>query len=247
MAFEFDGVEPAIREDLREAFRYAWDAIATAGSWWSGEQRVAIADESRRALDCASCRQRKDALSPETPQGDHESGGVLPAVAVDAVHRITTDPGRLSPRFYAKVVGEGALTDGQYVELLGVLVGVISIDSFHFGMGLPLEPLPQPRPGAPSGYRPTAAVAGEAWVPMLPPSAAEGAESDLWRPGRTANVIRAMSLVPDAVRLLKRLSRAMYLPPKLVATPGARGTLVLERIQTELVAGRVSALNECFY
>jgi hypothetical protein len=82
---------------------------------------------------------------------------------------------------------------------------------------------------------------------MIPPSGATGAEADLWSVPRTANVIRALSLVPDAVRQLKQLSAAQYLPMDKVPIPGERGGRALERTQIELLAGRVSALNECFY
>ena len=57
--------------------------------------------------------------------------------------------------------------------------------------------------------------------------------------------MRAMSLVPDAVRDLKSLSAVHYLTPEEVANPAARRAL--SRPQIELLAGRVSALNECFY
>ena len=72
-----------------------------------------------------------------------------------------------------------------------------------------------------------------------------GDESDLW--GHfSGNVIRAMSLVPDAVRSLQELSAAHYLALKDVRDPNARMP-ALERPQVELIAGRISALNECFY
>jgi hypothetical protein len=60
------------------------------------------------------------------------------------------------------------------------------------------------------------------------------------------NVARALSLVPDAVRQLKELSEAHYLRIDDVVDPRAR-MRELTRPQMELVAGRVSALNECFY
>jgi hypothetical protein len=79
---------------------------------------------------------------------------------------------------------------------------------------------------------------------MIPNGTPEGAEADLWH-GRAGNVIRAMSLVPEAVRDLKTLSAAHYVTTEQVTDPRARRTL--SRPQIELVAGRVSALNECFY
>jgi hypothetical protein len=53
--------------------------------------------------------------------------------------------------------------------------------------------------------------------------------------------------VPDAVRLVRALSAAQYVPMEQVADPGADPRRALDRPQIELVAGRVSALNECFY
>ena len=60
------------------------------------------------------------------------------------------------------------------------------------------------------------------------------------------NVLRALSLVPDAVRQLQELSEVHYLPMADVVDPRAR-IPSLSRPQMELLAGRVSALNECFY
>ncbi len=72
-------------------------------------------------------------------------------------------------------------------------------------------------------------------------------EEDLWVSGKTGNVVRAMSLVPDEVRTLCELSDAHYLAMPLVRQPGVDAGRALNRSQIELVAGRVSALNQCFY
>ncbi len=63
--------------------------------------------------------------------------------------------------------------------------------------------------------------------------------------GRIANVLRALSLVPEEVRELRDLSAAQYLSPDQLVD--LRAGRVLDRAQMELLAGRVSALNECFY
>ena len=54
-----------------------------------------------------------------------------------------------------------------------------------------------------------------------------------------------MSLVPDAVRDLRILSAAQYQPLDKAGDFAYRRALGRE--QVELVAGRVSAINECFY
>jgi hypothetical protein len=80
---------------------------------------------------------------------------------------------------------------------------------------------------------------------MFPDRRAKGPDADILLFAHTPNVIRAMSLVPDAVRDLMTLSAVHYLPPE--RTVDLREGRALGRPQMELVAGRVSALNECFY
>lgn len=245
MAFDYHDAAFPIREDLPAAFRGTWQRIAAPGSFWSGAERVAIAEEVRVAGSCALCRERKQALSPYSVRGEHSQRGALPAPAVDAVHRITTDPGRLSRSWFQETLAAG-LSEGQYVELLGVVVALVSIDAFHHALGLPAEPLPAPRPGPTDGHRPAGLRDDGAWVPMIA-GKPSGPDADLWARSRTGNVIRAMSLVPDAVRELKNLSEVMYIPMDQVVDMKWQGDRALERPQVELVAARISALNECFY
>ncbi len=244
--FSYSDSPVAIREDLAEANRSAWARIARPGAWWSGAERVAIAAEVRNAASCALCKARKDAVSPNAVKGDHDSNGELPAAAVDVIHRVVTDQARLSKDWFDATLASG-LSQGHYVEIIGVLVSIVSIDSFHRAAGLPPEELPESQPGDPSSYRPEGAVEGEAWVPMLVPGRVSAAEADLFDAPRAPNVLRAMSLVPDAVRGLRELSTAYYVGLVDVPDPAATGNRAISRQQMELVAGRVSALNECFY
>ena len=59
------------------------------------------------------------------------------------------------------------------------------------------------------------------------------------------NIVRALSLVPDHVRLLRELSASHYMAFERIPDPSVRNAL--DRMQIELVAARVSAMNECFY
>ena len=63
---------------------------------------------------------------------------------------------------------------------------------------------------------------------------------------RHANILEyfemAESLGFDAV-----VAGAQYLRPQEVLNPRANGGRALSRAQIELLAGRVSALNQCFY
>ena len=246
MSFDYTGSAYAIRDDIPDSHRKIWGEIGLAGSWWRGEDRVAFVEESRNARSCQACAKRAAALSPEGDFGPHHTTTNLPEVAVDVVHRLTTDPARLSRTWLDSVNARG-VTDEEYVEILGVVVAAISIDALHRALGLPLEPLPAPVAGEPSGYRPEGATDSGAWVHTVQPENAGEAEADLYPGGRTGNVISAMSLVPDAVRMLKTLSRAHYLPMRCITTPGDNADRAISRNQIELLAGRVSSLSDCFY
>lgn len=235
-----------VRTDLRAAHARAWRELARPGTWWTAAERGAIAAAVRAAATCALCRARKVALSPYAIAGVHDSPGTLPAPAIEAVHRITTDPGRLKRAWFEEVRGAG-LDACAYVELLGIVVTVVGTDSFCRAIGVPPHPLPDPESGRATRIRPAAAVDEGAWVPSIPSGAAAGPDADLYAdiPGPVPNVIRALSLVPDALRTLKDLGAAHYMATAEMAdlTHGRSIT----RSQMELIAGRVSALRECFY
>jgi len=245
--FSYSDSPYAIREELKTAHRSYWQALASPGSWFDGEQRIAIAAEVRQALNCSFCRQRKQALSPYGQQGQHDSAAtVLEPAAVDAVHRIITDQSRITQQYIDDNSNLG-LSPEAYVELTSIAVTVFSIDEFHRGLGLPKEPLPLPVAGSPNHYRPPGVVHDTGFVPMLPRGAASGAEADLWPAAMCPNVIRALSLVPDALRQWRAVGDAQYMPMASMANFNQLDNRAIDRAQIELVAGRVSAINECFY
>ncbi len=249
MSFDYSNATYPIRNDIALAHREAWRRIAEPGYWWSGAERIAICEETRRARECAYCAERKAALSPYSVTGSHDSAGSgLPDAAVDAVHRLITDAARLSEAWIRELASNG-VSDAHYAELLGLVVALASIDGFHRALGVPLEPLPQPVPGNPSRYRPPTAAKSFGWLPTISARSSRNTdEADLYAGLPLApNVIAAMSLAPDSVRLLKLLSAAHYLKGKEVGNPASNGGRALSRPQIELVGARVSALNECFY
>ena len=223
--------------------------MARPGSWWTGAERIAIGAASRAARGCALCSERKAALSPNAVSGAHDGPNELLADKVmDAAHRITTDPARLTRTWVDALVDSDDFTYGHYVEMVSVIVNLISIDTLHRALGLPLEPLPQPEPGEPDGYLPPGAAVDVAWVPMIYPENLSEREADIYfGAAQMGHVIRAMSLVPDAVRWLNNLGEAHYLPTPEVGDFSKCGRLTLSRMQTELVAARTSFYNDCFY
>ncbi|OED38560.1 hypothetical protein AB833_19280 [Chromatiales bacterium (ex Bugula neritina AB1)] len=241
-----------VRSEFAESHERFWQRLQTAGCWYTAEQRVAIAEAVRQAESCSLCNARKQALSPRSVDGTHDGESILPDTVIEAVHSIVRDASRINRSWYNDLLERG-LTPGQYIEVVGTVVAMVSIDSFADAIGVTRRALPpvdstDSAATVISGYKPaTAGVTDQAWVPMVPEINEGTPEADLWPSGKTGNVVRAMSLVPDEVRSLKDLSAAHYLPMSLVRQAGVDAGRALHRSQMELVAGRVSALNACYY
>jgi len=244
-AVEYEGAQVPVRKDLREAHRFILDHVRSPGTWWTGTERAAIAAEARGAARCALCRERRKSLSPGAVQGRHDGSHTLPEKVVDAVHRIRNDPARLSRSWFDDVIA-GGLEVTRYVELVSVTSVMAGLDYFARALGVESLPLPPPLPGEPSRRRPAGAKEGGAWVPIIDPADAAGPEADLYGGGDfVPNIVRALSLVPDEVRVLRRSTDAHYVPVAQIPDPTYHRALA--RPQMELVAARVSALNQCFY
>ncbi len=239
----YERSEYPVTEAFGKAHASFWRRLESPGEWWSSAERVKIAEEVRAAPECRLCRERKSALSPNAVAGAHDCATDLPDDAVEVIHRVVTDPGRLSRKWFEQMTA-GELSDAHYVEILGILVAVVSIDSFCQGIGLQAHPLPVASAGEPDRHRPAGAAMEAAWVPMIKEDKAVGPEADLYGGAeRMPNVIRAMSLVPDAVYTLRELLDAHYPGGPSLNADGR----VLTRPQMELLAARVSAIRECFY
>lgn len=149
--FQFEGVSLPIREDLRSAFRREWARLALPGTWWSGEERVGIAAEVRRA----ACGQPRG--------GDDLLGGP----AVEAARILGVESALATGRWVEGLV-EAGLTYPRYVELIGVVARITAVDGFHRALGLALEPLPSPVDGPPARTDPPRrARRGRGFVPMV--------------------------------------------------------------------------------
>jgi hypothetical protein len=239
-----------IRDDLSAAHAGMLESLSRCGTWWTGAERRAIASEARAARDCGLCAERKAALSPFALDGSHSGPSHLAPAIVDVIHRIVTDPGRLSRSWYEGVISEGVLSEERYVELVSVAVQLNALDVFARAIGVaPLE-LPAATPGTPPQERPATACVNGAWVPQIPSGEAGGEEWTAVYGDRefVPQIGRALSLVPAEVAALNTVSGSHYMSIDHVTDPAyAEPGRALDRMQMELVASRVSALNECFY
>ncbi len=219
ISFLYDGID--VREDIADAHRQTWDALAQAGAFWSGVDRIEIAKQARAARS-----QRKElAFNRVYPTSQ------LTAQALDATRKIAADAGKIDRAWASQQVA--SLGAGAYAELVSIVAAVSAIDAFCEALGRTHEPLPEPYGGSCHAALADGASDIGGYLPMVDP----------WE---GPNVSRALSLVPSANELFMKNVRSMY-----GGNGGGFSDIVwdgpLSRPQAELLAARVSSINECFY
>ncbi len=218
-----DAVVP-VDAEIDGAIGAVWDSLAVPGRWLTAQQRVAIAEECRHALD-----------------GRRGSGDALSDQHRDLVAFLVHDPAGVQDLELDDLLGHAMSVD-EYVETCAVASKVIAIDACCSALGASRPELPEPGPGEPSRVRPSAAADLGGRVPML---SAEDLAAEIGAGVYHVNVRRGHSLVPEEAALQIRLVEALYVPDLLAH--GLEGRRGLDRTQIEAMATRVSALNRCFY
>ncbi len=234
-----------IRGDLLSAHEAALACIARPGTWLTGGQRVWIAEEVRNARNCPACAELREALSPDNLSREHTSLGNLSPAQVDIVHRVVTDPGRLSEGWCRGHI-DGGMPEGEFVEMIGVIAMTVITDTFTFGLGLAEAVLPGPAAGEPSRYLPPGARREAAWVPIVEPGDEVPEDGPLYPTPTAGYIHRALSMVPQSKRDYWNLAGAHYLEGKQVYDFGDSGRAI-SRPQIEIIAARISALHQCLY
>lgn len=229
MSFEFADAPIQIRAEIQEALRKEWSFLAAPGTWWSGAERVAIAAEARQAMleSLSEQRLRDQAVAGERTASRPKS--ILGEHVTDVVRAVAADSPLITAEWVASLADDGASLPA-YAEIIGIVARLSAVDLFHRALGMPLEPLPEPQPGDPSRTPPpTDLVVGKSFVPM----------------SRMVSIPQTVSLVPPETVAWQALSDALYMTFDEMADPDFRRAL--HRAQIELVAGRTSQVNECFY
>ncbi len=229
-----------VREDIESVHEKQLEQFGAPGTWGTGAQRLAIAAEARNAgIEASLLQAPEKALAVSDVQ--------LPEIARRVVQRLAVSPKDVDEALYDEARA-GGLSDAEYVEIVGLVARITDLDIFARGIGVPLRPLPPAQPGEPTRERPEAAVQEEAWAPTIPNPPEGGDEAaELYDGQPKPFIIRGMSLVPDEVRLHLEMEEVQYLPLRHIMEPNYQHHDGLSRAQAEVVAGRISALNECFY
>jgi hypothetical protein len=245
-ASAFASTDLPVRPDLSAAHDAAWAAVAAPGTWLNGTQRVAVAAEVRHARDCPLCLALHDALSPNAVKGEHATRGALAPAAAELVHRLTNDPGRLSQAWADAVIARG-VSEGEYVEIAGLVAMVMMMDTCTRAMGLPERALPQPAAGEPTRYRPPGARREAAWLPIVEPPDAVAADGPMYPSPKAGYIYRALSSVPQSLRDYWSLANAHYLAGPAIYAFDRVPERAISRPQIEVLAARTSALHQCVY
>ena len=239
MALYEDSKYP-VREDIDTVHSKQLNQLGNPGSWGTGSQRLAIAQAVRNASYAAGLQ---EANVQDIPDSDTK----LPDIVHEFVQKLSVSPKDVLEDTYDKVQKTG-LSDEEYVEIVGIVSRVACMDVFARGIGVPLRPLPKPQEGEPTRHRPKTAKREMAWVPTIPNLPEGGKDaSDLYGEGYKTYIVRGLSLIPDEVRMHLELEECQYLPMGNIFIPDYQHHQGFTRAQCEVVAGRVSALNECFF
>jgi hypothetical protein len=242
--FDYRRSTHPVRADLEAAHQRAWARLAAPGTWLDGARRVAVAAEARHVHGCGLCEKRKAAVSPFAVDGAHGTLGALPDGYIDVIHRIVSDPGRLTRGWFERTVGT-VIGEEEYVETVSIVAHVTAIDTFARGLGIEPWPLPEPAAGAPSRYRPKEARKHAAWASHIAAEEHGPNEADFLS-SAPANIRLALTLVPDEARSFFDLVAHQYIPGPAMRDFG-REYRAITHAQIELLAARVSALNQCTY
>lgn len=251
-----------MRPDLAAAVTRSWLALAGAGTWFTGAERLEIAAEVRNARQCKLCAERKSALSPYTVAGVHDridtptdaysgpgsdvASEALSASMVEAIHRLSTDAGRITQSWIESLQRDG-LQDCEYVEIIGVVALITALDTLDYALdGTVDRALPEAEPGTPDRHRPPGAVRDLAWVATLSPETLSPGDPDPFSRFGAVNIHRAISLVPQAVIDFFDLDEELYLPDDQIRDFD-NDYRAISHAQIELMAGRTSALHGCYY
>ena len=171
--------------------------------------------------------------------------GELPDSWVNVIHRLVTNPGRLSKRWFQEALSNG-MEEAEFIGVISVSVQALAIDIFSASIGMEVPPLPIAKAGQPPRQWPSEAKKGPGWVCTIAPEDAGPNFVDFYANDRHFYIRRSLTLVPQETRRLWALLNSMYLEdPRLFELEGLeRG---ISRAQMEFLAARTSALLECYY
>ncbi len=216
-------------------------SFAQSGTWLTGEERSAVVNLVRQLR--VSAGSAIDSGVPVQPA----PASVLPEAVLALVERLAMAPQKMTHEVYLQAVADG-ISEPEYVEIVGVVARSMNVDMFSHGLGLAPRQLGTPSSVEPDCERPAGVVNEGAWVATLPGGQVDNAvEAQLYRGNMQPFIYRALSLVPDEAARVIAGGNTQYLSLEHFFDYEYSKYPALTRAEVELVAGQVSAFNDCFY
>ena len=138
-----------VRPDMLAGMQRDWTRLSQTGTWWSGADRVAIAEQARAASAGLG--------APSTS---------LPPSVSTMARRIATASHEIDRRSVDALADDGVPQEA-FVEMVGTIARLTAIDTAVAGVGAEPVPLPNPVEGSPSQALVDGAKRRSAHVPMV--------------------------------------------------------------------------------
>jgi hypothetical protein len=209
--FDFADSPVDVRGDIPAAFLSEWIHLAQPGATLSARERIGVAEIARRSVGA-----------------DEGTASSLSGSIIDLATTLMADPGSVDEalvRSTAEAVG-----DPTTVEVIGIVSRLSAVDGFHKALDLPLEPLPHPAEGGPTGEITADLKRRRTHVPMPP-----------------GPIPVSLDLTPSEGVAMESLAGPQYMTYADMAYSDFARRPGLNRAQMELISSRTSHRNACFY
>jgi hypothetical protein len=201
-------------------------SFARIGTWGTAAQRTAIVAEARKARCAAGVQESV---------GDEALAVALGGINID--------------RDFCQQAQADGVTEGAYVEIVGLAARLAHLDVFARGIGVPVRRLGAPVEDREPSRERSSVAKKEGFFTASIPSAPAGGELavSLFGNQPAPNILRSLSLVPDEARRLNALLNQEYFSMETIFDFTYSSHNSITRPQLELIAAKVSELNQCFY
>ncbi len=201
--FDFTTAPVPVRNDLKQLYRRVWMHFAGPGPCFNGFRRGELLAVAR---------------------GDRTPHDSLEALA----RTLYADPASVDERMVRTAANDH--DEPATVEAISLTSILSAVDGTHVGLGVNLEPLPEPATGDPSGGVADGLKRRRTHVPM-----------------RRGAIPVALDLLPTEAAMFRSMFGPQYMTDDEMQFPGFRRAPGLNRAQMELISSRTSMINRCFY
>ncbi|MEM7540407.1 MAG: hypothetical protein AAF384_02350 [Pseudomonadota bacterium] len=211
------------------------------GVWFDGAERRSIAQAARRARIAAGIQGANT-----TSDAEHDDGLIDETMRL-VIDAIAARPMAITEDLFDDAIADG-LSEGRYVEIAGICARLANLDDVARGLNIDTGALLPAQQGEPSRETPSVLKDEGAWAKTIP-SSGGGPEGEALYGGNEMQpfIYRSISQIPPEAKRqmitgdLQYLSLENFMDFNYSAHPS------LTRAQVEILSGRVSAFNECFY